>query len=208
MVTILSKSKYLAGLQCPKLLWRLVHDKENIPSCSAGTQAIFDQGHDVGHLAQSLFPGGVSIPWEAPPKEKLRLTKEALPSGKPVYEATFSAGGAYAQVDILVPQGERWDIVEVKSSTSASDIHLHDLSLQRHACEAAGLPVGRCMIAHLNNQYVRQGPVELYAAIRDARLPLCDRHCVQPPNSTVSSSSSRPRNRTRVPAALLPLRRC
>lgn len=162
MAVSLSKSKYISGLQCPKLLWRLVHDPDSIPLHSAGIQAIFDQGHNVGHLAQSLFPGGVSIPWEAPPKEKLQLTREALPTGKPVYEATFSAGGAYAQVDILVPQGERWDIVEVKSSTSASDIHLHDLSLQRHACEAAGLPVGRCMIAHLNNQYVRQGPLELH----------------------------------------------
>ena len=162
MPTILSKSKYLSGLQCPKLLWRLVHDKDNIPPYSDATQAIFEQGHDVGFLAQSLFPGGTSIPWEASPEDKLALTQEALTAGKPIYEATFSAGGAYCQVDIFVPDGGQWDIVEVKSSTSVKDVNLNDLSLQRHACESAGLPVGKCVLAHLNNQYVRQGELDLH----------------------------------------------
>jgi hypothetical protein len=162
MPVILSKSKYLSGLQCPKLLWRLIHDKENIPPYSEGTQAIFDQGHTVGFLAQSLFPGGVSIPREATSKEKLSLTQKALHTGKPIYDATFSAGGAYAQVDILAPDGTQWDLVEVKSSTSVNDINLHDLSLQRYACEAAGLNVGKCILAHINNQYVRQGDLDLH----------------------------------------------
>ena len=161
MSAILSKSKYLSGLQCPKLLWRLIHDKDNIPPYDEGTQAIFDQGHEVGFLAQSLFPGGVSIPWEASPKDKLSMTQEALKDGQPIYEATFSASGAYAQVDILVPHGRKWDIVEVKSSTSVKDINLHDLSLQLHACEASGLKVGRCILAHLNNQYVREGEIDV-----------------------------------------------
>jgi hypothetical protein len=158
---IISKSKYLSGLQCPKLLWCLVRDKENIPSYSEATEAIFEQGHQVGVLAQQLFPGGISIPWEAPPSEKLALTQEALRAKKPIYEATFSAAGAYAQVDILVPDGARWNIVEVKSTTSVKDINLHDLSLQRHACEAAGIGVGKCILAHLNREYERQGELDI-----------------------------------------------
>ena len=38
----LSKSKYLSGLQCPKLLTQ--------------TQAIFDQGHKVTELAHAVLP--------------------------------------------------------------------------------------------------------------------------------------------------------
>ena len=161
MARILSKSKYLSGLQCPKLLWHLIHDKDNIPPYDEAAQAVFDQGHSVGFLAQSLFPGGIEIPWETPPKDKLSLTRDALKEGKPIYEATFSAAGAYAQVDILVPNGDQWDIVEVKSSTSVKDINLHDLSLQRLACESSGLQLGRCVLCHLNNQYVRQGELDL-----------------------------------------------
>jgi hypothetical protein len=59
------------------------------------------------------------------------------------------------------PGGRKWDIVEVKSSTSAKEVNLDDLSLQRHACEAAGLQVGKCKLVHLNNQYVRQGELDL-----------------------------------------------
>ena len=57
----LSKSKYLAGLQCSKLLWFHYHGKEHFPTTDESTQAVFDQGHEVGKLAQRLFPDGVEI---------------------------------------------------------------------------------------------------------------------------------------------------
>src|SRR6266446_1784155 len=52
----LSKSKYLWGLQCHKLLWHAYNAKDLIPERDAATQAIFDQGHEVGALAKQIFP--------------------------------------------------------------------------------------------------------------------------------------------------------
>ncbi len=52
----LSKSKYLNGLQCPKLLWIAVNEPEGMPEPDAATQQIFDQGHKVGIFAKKLFP--------------------------------------------------------------------------------------------------------------------------------------------------------
>ena len=57
----ISKSKYLSGLQCNKLLWYYYNAKDEIPEVDAGTQAIFNQGTLVGKYAQQLFPGGVDI---------------------------------------------------------------------------------------------------------------------------------------------------
>ena len=57
----LSKSKYVAGLQCSKLLWYHYNAKEEIPAFDEATQALFDQGHEVGELARTLFPGGVDV---------------------------------------------------------------------------------------------------------------------------------------------------
>ena len=57
----ISKSKFLAGLQCPKLLWNAYNAKHLIPEPDAQTQAIFDQGHAVGQLAKQLYPGGIEI---------------------------------------------------------------------------------------------------------------------------------------------------
>ena len=48
----LTKSKYLLGLQCPKLLWITFNKPKMIPKIDEATQHIFDQGHVVGELAK------------------------------------------------------------------------------------------------------------------------------------------------------------
>jgi hypothetical protein len=57
----ISKSKYVAGLQCHKYLWYLMNDPQAIPPYDEVTEFIFQQGHDVGNLAKSMFPGGIDI---------------------------------------------------------------------------------------------------------------------------------------------------
>ena len=52
----ISKSKFLWGSQCKKLLWDAYNAKDQIPEPEAAQQAIFDQGHEVGALAKSLYP--------------------------------------------------------------------------------------------------------------------------------------------------------
>lgn len=72
-----SKSKFLWGSQCLKLLWVAYNDRNQIPEPDAATQAIFDQGHEVGELAKALYPGGVIVACAvtgAPPKNS-RLTR-------------------------------------------------------------------------------------------------------------------------------------
>jgi hypothetical protein len=59
--SFISKSKYLCGLQCHKLLGFAYNQKVAIPETDAATQAIFDQGHEVGALAKKMFPGGVEV---------------------------------------------------------------------------------------------------------------------------------------------------
>jgi len=57
----LSKSTFLMGRQCSKLLWFRYNAKDQIPQPDEAQQAVFDQGHEVGKLAQQLFPGGIEI---------------------------------------------------------------------------------------------------------------------------------------------------
>jgi len=61
---LLSKTKYLTGLQCPRLIWIEIHEPEKIPETDPVTQYIFAQGHLVGELAKKLFPGGIDISTE------------------------------------------------------------------------------------------------------------------------------------------------
>ncbi len=158
----ISKSKYLSGLQCHKLLWFYYNAKDQIPAVDAQTQAIFDQGHLVGELAKKLYPNGIEIAGAARDFGKIiELSKKSLSHRQPLFEAAFKSGDAYARADILNPVGKNdWEIVEVKSSTEVKEVNLHDLALQRYAYEGAGLSITRCFILHINNEYLRKGEIE------------------------------------------------
>jgi hypothetical protein len=159
---LISKTRYLAGLQCPKLLWYHFNQPNAFPPVDTATQALFDQGSQVGAVAKTLFPKGIELGAGVVKKTTVdELSRAALPKRRPMFEAGFISGCAYARADVLVPVGrDEWDVVEVKSTTKAKDVHISDLALQRHVYEKAGLPIRRCFVMHLNNQYVRQGEID------------------------------------------------
>jgi hypothetical protein len=161
-MTLLSKSTYLMGLQCPKLLWHRYHAKELLEQPSQLAQAIFDQGHEVGTWAKRLFPDGIEI---APDITDLDLvcaeTQRQLGTRKPLFEPAFRAAGGYARIDILnTVAGDAWDLIEVKSSTSVKDVYLEDVAFQAYVCTAAGLAIRRCYVLHINSSYERQGDMD------------------------------------------------
>ena len=157
---LLSKSKYMNGLQCLKLLWLVCNDPQKVPPPDASTQRIFDQGHLVGELAKKLFPNGISIPHDDF-MGNLYRTRELLPERRPLFEAGIMTGGLYSRLDILNPAGFfDWDIVEVKSSTGVKDENLHDVSFQKLCAEKQGLTINRCYLAFINNQYVKNGEID------------------------------------------------
>jgi hypothetical protein len=57
----LSKSKFIAGLQCLKRLYLEVHQPELASEPDEQSKAVFEQGHEVGRWAHKMFPGGVLI---------------------------------------------------------------------------------------------------------------------------------------------------
>jgi len=160
MPQLLSKSKYMSGLQCPKLLWTLMNQPETIREPDIGTQYIFAQGHLVGEYAKQLFPGGIDIPHDNF-MENIVATKKLLAERKPLFEAGILFGRIYCRVDILNPGNlDQWDIVEIKSSTSVKDVHVHDVSFQKYCCEKAGIKIRACKLGFINNQYVKSDEID------------------------------------------------
>ena len=158
---ILSKSKYLQGIQCPKLLWISVNAKERIPEVDEAQQKLFDEGHIVGEFAKKLFPGGIDIEDEDF-KKNLDKTKELLKENKPLFEPAFLIDRLYSRADILEPLKDgKWNIIEVKSSTEVKDVNIQDVAFQKYVYEKAGLKINKCFLMHINNQYVRQGELNL-----------------------------------------------
>jgi Domain of unknown function(DUF2779). len=156
----LSKSRYQAGLQCPKRLWLECYQRELADPIDEATQAIFDQGHRVGELARDRFAGGVLVAEDYTQSEAaLRTTADLLASGADcLYEAAFTHDDVFVRPDILLRGADgRYDLIEVKSSSRVKPEHVTDAGVQTYVVEEAGLPVARTCVMHLNTGYVYQG---------------------------------------------------
>jgi len=151
----LSKSRYVAGLQCPKMLWWKVHEPD-APELVVDDdlQAVFDRGHRVGEIARTYVPGGVLI--DLPYHDiqgRVAATAKTLAEGAPVvYEASFLEDGVFVAVDILERQPDGFAVVEVKSTCSVKEPHLPDVAVQVHVVRQAGLDVRRAELMHLNRE--------------------------------------------------------
>ena len=162
-LTYLTKTRYVTGLSCKKALWLMFNKPERLPEVNEATQHRFDEGHKVGELAKSLFPNGIDIK-EVIPEENDKVSRTLLKKRKPLFEAGFVHKNrrCYARADILFPvSGNQWDIIEVKSATGVKEEYLHDVSFQKYCYESAGLRIRKCFVLHVNNQYVRNGKINL-----------------------------------------------
>jgi len=162
---ILTKSKYINGLQCLKYLWIAVNDPKRIPSPDEQDEFRFDEGHLVGDYAKKLFPDGVDLP-NSPADfiKNLEETKKALVLRKPLFEAGLLKERVYSRADILDPvknSKDEWDIIEVKSSTEVKDVHIQDVAFQKFCYEKAGLKIRKCFLMHINKEYVRNGDMDI-----------------------------------------------
>ena len=160
MRRILTKSYYLTGLECPKYLWISVNQPEKKRRKTLVEDHRLREGIKVGEIAKRLFPDGVDIPIDDY-YENLQKTNERLGMKKALFEAGFVHDNCFSRVDILVPVGEEWDILEVKSSKKVKDINIHDVTFQRYVCESNGLKIRKCFLVHLNDDYVRIRKLEV-----------------------------------------------
>jgi len=179
----LSKSRFVAGLQCHKLLWLRVHEPDaDELKVDVVLEDRFDQGRQVGELARTRFPGGVlvDLPHDAP--DRVPATRSAMASGAPaVFEATFIEGGVYCAVDVLLHEPDGWTLIEVKSSSKLKDEHIGDAAVQTWVARRAGVEVRRVEIMHLNPEFRHPATGDLFVreditALVEAMQPLVPQH--------------------------------
>jgi len=157
----ISKTKYLNGLQCKKLLWYIYNEPDAIPEPDEETQVIFAQGHLVGEYAKKLFPAGVEIDHTGSFEEGLRQTKELILKRVSIFEAALIYKNCYARADILEPvRKDKWNLIEVKSTTGEKEVNYPDIAFQYYLYTGAGLKIDKCYLMCLDNAYVRKGAIE------------------------------------------------
>jgi len=167
---LLSKTRFQSGRQCLRRLWLECHRQEVGQPYSPVTLALFAAGAEIGALARECFPGGVLVdaqPWEH--DEAVARTAELLrdPRVPAIFEAGFVHDGVRLRSDVLARgAGDRWRLIEVKSSTQPKEEHRWDLAVQRHALAGCGVAIESASVMHINRDYVYDGerhdPQELF----------------------------------------------
>lgn len=159
-----SKSKLMSCLQCQKRLWLELYRPE-LAEDSAATKAIFAMGHAVGDVARSIYDPkstGTTIDLTTLGVTKaIARTVELVKERKPIFEAGFSANGAMAFADVLLPVRRKekpvWRMVEVKGSTSVKDYQRNDVAVQGYVARKSGLPLAELAIAHIDSTWTYPG---------------------------------------------------
>lgn len=149
----LTKSRYLSGLHCQKRLWLEAHRPEAAAPRSAFAAFLLAQGNEIGQLARQRYPDGVRVPWSHDPDAMVAATRATLQGGaQTVFEAAFRADGALVLIDVLRRNPDNtYRLIEVKSGTKVKDEHLHDLAVQWHVAQRAGLDVDGVSLLRVNS---------------------------------------------------------
>ena len=156
----LSKSRLISAWQCAKR----VHLEKNHPEfgeVSAQTESLWATGHLVGEISQRLYgtSDSVEIAFDKRIGLLLNKSRELIDGGAdfPIFEATFRYEGVLVRVDVLMPEGDGWRIIEIKASTSVKEYHVLDCAIQDWVLRNSGINVTRVSLAHVNNRFVYPG---------------------------------------------------
>jgi len=75
-----------------------------------------------------------------------------------IFEGAFAFEKIRIRADILTRNGDgTFDLIEVKSTTSAKSQHIPDVAIQLHVLEGLGSSIRAAYLMHINNEYVYQG---------------------------------------------------
>ena len=148
----LTKTDFLRGMQCPKMLWLDKHkpDRKVIPP---RVQRALDAGNDFGGLAKAMFGPyeemTVCYPGTQYPDTRAMAakTEEHLKLGTPVLcEAAFSYYNNYCAVDLLRKTETGYDIYEVKNMSAVYEQTVKDAAFQYYIIDRCGVKIGQIYI--------------------------------------------------------------
>ena len=162
---LLSKSRFVSGVQCSKKLFLDLNRKDLKPAITASQQAIFDQGHVIGKMAQERYPNGTDLTSQthydyADAIDNTIVEMENRTST--LYEAAFYYDEVLSVLDILQHDASG-DIhaIEVKSSSKFENYYITDAALQYWVMANAGHAPKRFSLLHINSSYVKNGTINL-----------------------------------------------
>ncbi len=152
----LSKTDFVRGLQCQKMLWLDAHSPQ-LKIIPPQVQRRLDAGNEFGDKAMAIF-GNYTETTVIKEDGKLHYlamiekTKTLIQSGERVIcEGAFSWYGNFCAVDILKKEKDGYALYEVKNAPTVRKEFIVDLAFQRLIVRKCGVPLTGCFLV-LNGQ--------------------------------------------------------
>lgn len=165
----LSKTDFMRGMQCPKMLWLDAHHPE-LKIIPPTTQRRLDQGNEFGDKAMAMF-GPFTLVTEYIPNTKylnkakmVQNTRNAMRTGAiNICEASFEYKGMFCAVDILHRvEGDHWELYEVKDSPEVKQQFVEDASYQAWVLDKCGIKLdGVYVVYHYDDETDPFEPVDV-----------------------------------------------
>ncbi len=146
-----TKTDYMRGMQCPKMLWLDKH-KPELKIIPPEVQEALDKGNEFGDRAMGMFGEYVEMTTYREDgrldfSAMLQKTQEHLQDGTPVLcEAAFRYYGNYCAVDILRRTDSGFSLYEVKNSDSVKEQFVKDVGFQLYILTRCHVRVVKCFI--------------------------------------------------------------
>jgi hypothetical protein len=153
----LTKSRYMNGLSCHKMLWLGWHAP--LPYSEPEHGSPQEVGVVVGQYAQLLFPSGVLVdeePWEHELAVERTRDLMADPNVTAIFEAAYEFGDIRIRADIMERlTDDKWGLREVKSSSRVKHSYVDDVGVQLYVLQGLGIDVPSVELIHINTAYTR-----------------------------------------------------
>ena len=148
----ISKTDYMRGMQCPRMLWLDAHHPE-LKIIPPEVLERLDKGNEFGDKAMGMFGPFTEVTTYLESgrldyNAMIQKTKQCIENGTQVIcEAAFSWYGNYCAVDILRKAEDGYELYEVKNSSHLGEQFIKDVGFQWFILNNCGVrPVRRFVV--------------------------------------------------------------
>jgi hypothetical protein len=148
----MTKHVYLEAQQCLTRGWYA----QRLPaeSLDEAEQFRMEQGNEVHRLSRELFPDGILVKGGNAVEKTQRLMAD--PAVSTVFEAAFSVDGYATKADIIVRDGNGWQVFEVKSNLHDPDVPdelIDDMAYTVMVMKRCGTWITSCFLLRLSRDF-------------------------------------------------------
>ena len=155
MPELLTKTRFLAGRQCPLRLWFELNNREPVKQ-GPDLKNRLRWGQRIGEMARSRFPTGTHVRLIG--ENAIEITQDLIRRDVGIlFEAAFDADRTFAAIDVLIREPAGFRAIEVKMQSGSKppdDDLLDELAFEYLVMREAGLPVTRMELMRLNPECV------------------------------------------------------